>query len=853
MSSLGLTCDHTGTHQYHDAIAGSAPGVPRISTFAGAYPVKFVQAVLSTTQFKLDRSKATSSCERIAHVEVINEEVPDASWTEILAAGQVRDRLDSDLIPVLDKLHRNLGHPPNHDLVRLLRHGQASEQAIRLAKEFSCDLCRSQLKPKVPLPGQPHRITEFNSQVGLDVKRLKGWLPNQKVKALNIVDTASSFQRAIPFFETETASVFEEVVHRQLDFVGWCSQRDRFGPCQNKPGRSDGSACRAGRIQIRPSAAGAYWQLGKCETHGGWFNRVLEKLIEEFSPSSKEEWLECVAHAHIKNQQLQVHGFSPYQFVFGRNPHIPQALLNEPLQVIPATASLTEASIARAQAIRTAARTALVQMQDDRALRVALLARPRVEMTFNPGDMVAYWRNQKWVQGQLQQGRQWYGVAIVLGRVGRNVVIIHRRQVLRCAPEQLRLATNEEKSLLASPQAELLGIKDLIDSGNLRSKQYIDLLPQSYPPQERPVEPAVDSRTKPESSTVVAPSQVNAPLVPEPKSTSAVPEDSQEEQVKGDQEMTEMKSPTPVEETSDTPSSAETSAPSSYGPIRRRIEGKDGPMALWRPPALKQTDFVDIMKEIVPQLVEDARMSQNKRPASPSADEPVSSRPRMAEVLSVEDVDFLLQAQSVSWACLMAEYLKKKMSKELHHSNNAPDIQEKVQLGKRVVWETILSKPNSVKIHYGAKSDRIRKEEDHRFIGSRFALTRKPLEEGMDLDPNDSATFTVKSRWCLEGHLDPDLSQKAEQGLLKSPTLSQLGRMCLFQTIGGIPGLPESAAIEVLGNIYGQNDAPASWFKEFSSCVKGLNWYQSVLDPCLFTLRDEAGALCQRIVHQVIL
>ena len=155
----------------------------------------------------------------------------------------------------------------------------------------------------------------------------------------------------------------------------------------------------------------------------------------------------------------------------------------------------------------------------------------------------------------------------------------------------------------------------------------------------------------------------------------------------------------------------------------------------------------------------------------------------MAEVLSVEDVDFLLQAQSVSWACLMAEYLKKKMSKELHHSNNPPDIQEKVQLGKRVEWETILSKPNSVKIHYGAKADRIRKEEDHRFIGSRFVLTRKPLEEGMDLDPNDSTTFTVKGRWRLQGHLDPDLSQKAEQGLLKSPTLSQLGRMCLFQTI----------------------------------------------------------------------
>ena len=70
-------------------------------------------------------------------------------------------------------------------------------------------------------------------------------------------------------------------------------------------------------------------------------------------------------------------------------------------------------------------------------------------------------------------------MAIVLGKVGRNVDIVHRRQVLRCAPEQLRPATNEEKALIASPDVEMLGIKDLIDRGNLRSKQYIDLLPQS--------------------------------------------------------------------------------------------------------------------------------------------------------------------------------------------------------------------------------------------------------------------------------------------------------------------------------------------------------------------------------------
>ena len=45
---------------------------------------------------------------------------------------------------------------------------------------------------------------------------------------------------------------------------------------------------------------------------------------------------------------------------------------------------------------------------------------------------------------------------------------------------------------------------------------------------------------------------------------------------------------------------------SSYGPIRRRVTGKDGPLSLWRPAAMRQDDFVEIMKELVPPLIEQA-------------------------------------------------------------------------------------------------------------------------------------------------------------------------------------------------------------------------------------------------------
>ena len=608
---------------------------------------------------------------------------------------------------------------------------------------------------------------------------------------------------------------------------------------------------------------------------------MLDKLIAEHQPANKEEWLQCVSHAHIKNQMLQVHGFSPHQFMFGKNPNIPEDLMSEPLQIIPATSPLTDDAIARAQAMRTTARSALIQMQDDRALRVSLLARPRTSTEFVPGDMVAYWRNQKWVQGSLHAGGKWWGTAIVLGKVGRNYVLMHRRQVIRCAPEQVRAATTEEKITLGTPQAELLGIKDMIDQGNIRSQQFLDLVAQSYPPEagETPM-PETDSG-QPESDPVRAPDAVEDPgqsvLM---ELGTRVPHESEVSNQKDNPESSEN----PEDLVKDKKESLPSPHDSQYGPIRRRITGKDGPFSLWRPAPIQQDEFVEIMKELVSPLVEQAIEStspaheEHKRARSEmdsaEAGEPAPSRPRLSEALSVEECSDLSKLMDEApFEVFMSEYLKKKMKKELRHSNNPPELQAKIDEGKRNEWNTIVNKDNAVRLHFGRRAAQIKKDHADRFIGSRFALTRKPLEEGGHVDPNDWSSFLVKGRWCLQGHLDPDLTLKAEQGMLKSPTLSQLGRMTLMQIIssmkwnlqlgdirgafleagpidekfrplfahqpaGGIPGVPSDAVIEVTGNVYGQNDAPAAWFKEFTSFVLTSGWTQSKLDPCLFTLRD---------------
>ena len=59
---------------------------------------------------------------------------------------------------------------------------------------------------------------------------------------------------------------------------------------------------------------------------------------------------------------------------------------------------------------------------------------------------------------------------------------------------------------------------------------------------------------------------------------------------------------------------------------------------------------------------------------------------------------------------------------------------------------------------------------------------------------------------------------------------------------GGIPGVPESSVIEVLGNVYGQNDAPTS------SCLYFLRDSSRVLRGLIGVHVDDTGEtdLCLR-------
>eukprot|EP00435_Cladocopium_sp_Y103_P050219 s645_g15.t1 len=700
-------------HGEHRQVAGSEPGLESVSRHAGKYTPEFVRAVLDTVP-RFGQSSEVLECSFDCCV------MPSQNLFEALAAQEQVD--PGKIKESLMKLHRNLGHPR-----------------------------------------KVNTVTEFNRGVGLDVKFLPGWKPNQRIAALNAVDHATSYQLMLPFFETETSSVL-----RKLYLERWVQ----------------------------------------------WAGSPREVIVDQARTN--------LGKAMVEPTELE-------------------DLLNEPQPVIPNNTSLHDDAIARSYALRTTAREAVLELQDDRTLRRAMLARPRREKPFASGDIVAYWRDQKWNQGLVSKGGRWYGSGVVLGLIGRNVVIAHRNHILRCAPEQLRLATPEEKALVETQGTELLGVKDMIEGGTFRSSRYVDLLSQSYPPQEQEVVqpgPDVDVSTLPDPTGVFMPSQLPATSephaeMPRPFAPANVAEEPKPEV---SSEAAEQNSgPSSSARGPDGDVSMPEDASSTYGPMRRsRILAKSGPFTMFRPAAMKHDEFVEVMNEVVPQLIEpmvqsnhDASGSDRKRKAAGPAEEPVPKLPKTEGLAAyVEHAIPYVEAASCSasesndlWGSFRNtqenavevfsnQYYNKRAQKEIPASRNDPFLQAK-------------------------------------------------------------------------GHLDPDLSTKASSGQLQSPTLSQMGRTVLFQLMptfcwqlqlgdvkgafleagplpscyrplyaripaGGIPGTDEESLIEILGNVYGQNDAPAAWYKVFNDEVLKAGFERSKFDNCLYWMKEDGklvGAL----------
>ena len=777
---------------------------------------------------------------------------------------------ESPLDPIglsLKKLHNNLGHPSKASLLRVLRNSGASEEALSRASQFSCPTCEASRRPAEAVPAQPAHAEGFNDRVGMDVKYFQGWKLGEKVPCLNIVDYGSSFQQVIPLPGRETGVTLRQA-YSQF-WLAWAGVPNLIVLDPSQPNLSEAlcQPCENEGSRVCHTAAEAHWQIGKVERHGGLLATVLDKVLAEIQPDNEEQWRECLTQAVAsKNAMLNQHGVSPCQFVFGRNPRIPSDLLQDSPSIVANDAVCTEPAVDAQQRIRLAARQAVVAAQDCKALREALRARPRLRRDFESGQWVAYWRSQKLEKGKIVRVCRWYGPALVLGKVGRNVIVAHRRSILRCAPEQLRPATSEEQpppEILDAESRDLLGMRQLLDRGKFPQNQLVDLTSAEFPP-------------SPEESL---PSLPPATAVPVPEAAGQTAAQLWE----GSQPRTEPGVKVGDSATTDPPNPE----PGYYGPVRSRVRAKSRPseLELVRPAELRQDDLSEMLDEVLPRIFGEGAASApstgpSREPDVPSPREPAfkraasSSPDTLKEFSTREDPVEALFCQAAMEDCrksnphatevevLLAGFLQKRLQKELPVTGNPPELQDKVEEAKGTEWCTMQSK-TAVCVHTGAAAERIRQKHPDRFVGSRFVVTSKP-EEGEE---------RIKARWCLQGHLDPDVTKKILAGACHSPTMSQLSRSLILQLLaskrwqmclgdikgafleagplkpqyrplyarqpqGGIPGLDPNDVIEITGNVYGLNDSPFWWYEAFDAEARAVGFERSQFDGCVYFFRQ---------------
>lgn len=948
MQSLALTCPG---HHKHTVIAGKGSDGENISSRSARYTPKFCKTWLSCVHSECHLC-SFACLEETPTAEMPESESSDACLnpsealiSEVLAAAKNDQHSDSMVMQSLTKLN-NLGHPSSKDLMRILRNAGATEQAIKLARDFEkqCSICIQRQRPTPCLPASPSSCLDFNHKVGFDVKIVPGWKVGQRIKCLNIVDYASSYQVMLPFYQVETAEILQK-----LFTEGWLRWAGPPVEVLMDPGRTNTAETfvafleQAG-IRVLSTAAEAHNQLGKVEKHGHLFEIILQKVLDQIQPQSQQEYESCLIQtANSKNELINNKGLSPCQLIFGRNPRVPEDLLQDWPCPIASSSPLHDESLARARAIRASARVAVVMAQDDKTLRTAMNARPRVERDFLAGDLVCYWRSQKYQRGVRLVGGRWWGTAIVLGKVGRNFLVFHRKNMFKVAPEHLRHASNEERLAAQTDGRELLGLTDLIDKGqNLLGHQFTDLTNQDRPPtlvdsQNRvcstekdywiqqgeilrrvhveprthtfmpdPDDPVVKNfklddwrltsitgncQCKPEEWVdapwsmveqqhrkvqeepwtgesrfwIQMPSKPVEPITSQPAASglSSIPEDTTIN-VSANESTPSIDATVhgPYPATSPPSSSPETS---TYGPVRVRQQ-KGPEMFVFRPAQTQQEDLIEALQEM-----SEERSEAHKRPASreSSADPPHKSARTGDSSSDCLLAQCIAEQPDAGVEVLLSTFMKKKMQKELHHSKNPPDLQAKIDESKLLEWNTLEDEKQAIVVIPPHEAAVIRKQKPDRIMSSRFVITEK----------QEDKSTRVKSRWCLRGHHDPDLIQKVLAGRCHSPTLSQLSRSLILQLIvshqwdmglgdikgafleadvreqalknpvydelppGGVPGVKPGSLVQVLGNIYGANDAPANWYKEFNDVTVQAGFTRSRFDSCLYWCFGPKGEL----------
>ena len=449
-------CDHSHEHQ---TVQGNE------TAKSAVYPTAFANAVVRA----YDAGRTPQFKEVLMTGEVIEDMAPEepAGADAISFKGKVNPTVAS----ALKRIHQNLGHPNNRDLIKHLRLGGAPASVQRAAEQMSCRTCDRSSKAKLQRVAAPVTMLDFNEAVAADVI----WIDaaDEKNKpCLNMIDLASTYQVVVPLVSTKSEDLAKAFVNGWISWAGAPKHllidletgfKDKFLTMLDQ-------RC----VVVQCAAGQAHWQNGVAERHGGSWKLIWAKLVEDHLVMAEEMDEAIAAVNDSKNQLRNRSGYSPRQWVFGTNKRETADLFDGDHEAAANFAASTDAKFSRTHILRNGARMAFFQVQSKEALSRAVAHKPRVEpRSFEVGELIYIYRETK--QGRSKRPTaSWVGPAVVIGREGQNYWAARGGRCLLVAPEHAREANHEEVSEMLRLKAAMKELKQFIQAPDDDTYEPID-------------------------------------------------------------------------------------------------------------------------------------------------------------------------------------------------------------------------------------------------------------------------------------------------------------------------------------------------------------------------------------------
>ncbi|CAK0911859.1 unnamed protein product [Prorocentrum cordatum] len=337
----------------------------------------------------------------------------------------------------LSRLRRNLGHPSNRTLYKILKASGAPTQVLKLALEFKCHGCHVGKLPQavrvasgVEIPG----VLEVLASDGLE------WLsPDQSSHFMTLDLDEGSGLTSVKYHgkkgDRSSNRTAKEVIST---WESWCTHYRRPSLL-----RLDAEGCHCSQavaewtsdngIEMWIAPGEAHWLMGKVERRIQLFKRLMTKMAHHDPECSVDELVSWAVSAI--NSMDKVGNHSPFAHALGAS-GMPAS--NNPFAIIDDDSGETQ------EQRRLLARKSYLECEYAERRRHAENARNRVYQLWNPGDLVYFWRDGKGRENRPGKKGGWYGPARVLvqekrhvdgrTRVTSVVWISHGNTLIRCAP-----------------------------------------------------------------------------------------------------------------------------------------------------------------------------------------------------------------------------------------------------------------------------------------------------------------------------------------------------------------------------------------------------------------------------------